>query len=168
TAEPIDLSAAFNDKVTTLYEMGKYRSPRSPFVSMALPAQGIGGWAGNVNDMFHVKDDALRAAGGEITTLNGLKFRTPAGNGPNILFTSQWDNYPNEAEVALSGKAKRAYLMMAGSTNQMQSRITNGEAVVTYTDGTTAKLELRNPDNWWPVERDFFIDDYQFRLCGEV
>ncbi|MFT4089167.1 MAG: DUF4450 domain-containing protein [Asticcacaulis sp.] len=168
SAETVDISAAFNDKVTTLYEMGKYRTPRSPFVSMALPAQGIGGWAGNVNDMFHVKDDALRAAGGEVTTLNGLKFRTPSGDQPNVLFTSQWDNYPSAAEVPLSGKASRAYLMMAGSTNQMQSRLINGEVIVTYTDGTTSKLELRNPDNWWPVERDFFIDDYQFRLCGEV
>jgi hypothetical protein len=51
---------------------------------------------------------------------------------------------------------------MAGSTNFMQSRMDNGEIVVRYTDGTSARLALRNPETWWPIEQDYFIDDYQF------
>jgi hypothetical protein len=51
---------------------------------------------------------------------------------------------------------------MAGSTNHMQSRLDNGEVVVTYRDGTTARLALHNPTNWWPIDQDYFIDDYQF------
>lgn len=165
--EAIDLSAAFNDKVTNLFQPGKYRSPRSPFVSLAMPAQGIGAWAGHVNATATIDDAALRQAGGEITTTKGLRFRTPA-EGNNIAFASLWDNYPDEVSVPLSGQAKRAFLLMAGSTNHMQSRLTNGEVIVTYTDGTKTVLILRNPENWWPIERDYFIDDYQFRLCGEV
>jgi hypothetical protein len=52
---------------------------------------------------------------------------------------------------------------MAGSTNQMQSRFVNGDVVVTYTDGTTERLTLENPRNWWPIDQDYFIDDYAFR-----
>ena len=55
---------------------------------------------------------------------------------------------------------------MAGSTNFMQSRMDNGEVVVRYTDGSTARLALRNPETWWPIEQDYFIDDYQFPLEG--
>jgi hypothetical protein len=50
----------------------------------------------------------------------------------------------------------------------MQSRIDNGEIVVTYADGGTARTPLRNPDNWWPIEQDYFVDDYQFPLCGRL
>ena len=39
----------------------------------------------------------------------------------------------------------------------------NGEVIVTCTDGSTARLALHNPANWWPIEQDYFIDDFQFR-----
>ena len=38
----VDLAPLFNDRVTELFKPGKYLSPRSPFVSLSLPAQGIG------------------------------------------------------------------------------------------------------------------------------
>jgi hypothetical protein len=163
----VDLSGAFNAKVTDIFAPGKYRSPRSPYVSLAIPAQGIGAWAGHVKATANIDDAALRASGGAVKLANGLRFKTPA-DGANIVFTSQWDNYPDEATVALTGRAKRAFLLMAGSTNAMQSRVTNGEVIVTYTDGTQTRMALRNPENWWPIERDYFIDDYQFQLCGEA
>jgi hypothetical protein len=34
---------------------------------------------------------------------------------------------------------------------------------VTYADGSVERLRLENPTNWWPIEQDYFIDDYQFR-----
>ena len=52
--------------------------------------------------------------------------------------------------------------MMAGTTNPMQSRFTNGELVVNYTDGTSEILTLKNPENWWPIEQDYFIDGLAF------
>jgi hypothetical protein len=52
---------------------------------------------------------------------------------------------------------------MAGSTGPMQSRFDNGEVVVTYTDGTTSRLALNNPVNWWPIDQDYLMDDYAFR-----
>ena len=78
------------------------------------------------------------------------------------MFTSQWDNYPKEIQVSLNGSASHVYLLMAGSTNPMQSRITNGEVIVQFTDGNADTLQLRNPENWWPIEEDYIIDGYAF------
>jgi hypothetical protein len=166
--ETINLAPHFNDRVTEIFRPGKYRSPRSPFVSLALPAQGIGAWAGGVNASAEIDDAGLRAVaganGGRLVLPNGVPFATPGpGAAPNIVFTSQWDNYPHEVAVPLSGRSAHAYLLMAGSTNHMQSRLDNGEVIVTYRDGTNARLALHNPTNWWPIDQDYFIDDYQFR-----
>jgi hypothetical protein len=165
--ETVDLTAVFNDQVTRIFKQ-EYRTPRSPYVSLALPKQGLGAWAGGVNETAVIDDTGLRArakeAGGKITLPGGEPFATPAENGArNIVFTSQWDNYPREAVIPLTGRARHLSLLMAGSTNPMQSRIDNGEVVVTYTDGATERLALVNPTNWWPIDQDYMIDDYQFR-----
>ncbi len=57
---------------------------------------------------------------------------------------------------------------MAGSTNWMQSRFDNGEVVVDYEDGSRARLALHNPTTWWPIEQDYFVDDFQFALPGPL
>ena len=36
--DTVDLSAAFNDRVTEIFKPAKYLTPRSPFVSLALPS----------------------------------------------------------------------------------------------------------------------------------
>jgi hypothetical protein len=170
--EPVDLVPAFNDRVTPIFK-NEYRAPRSPYVSLATPKQGLGAWAGHVNATAEIDDTGLRAAaggnGGRLVLPNGVPFTTPGpGDAKNVLFTSQWNNYPAEATVPLSGRAAHAYLLMAGTTDWMQSRLDNGEVVVTYTDGTTERLALNNPDNWWPVDQDYFLDDYQFRRPGPI
>jgi hypothetical protein len=169
--ETVDLTSVFNDKVTQIFR-NEYLSPRSPFCSLAMPRQGIGGWADN-REEFDVDDAGLRAVaaknGGRIVLPNGMAFQTPANPGAkNIAFTSQWDNYPREVSVPLAGKSSHLYLLLAGSTGPMQSRFDNGEVIVTYTDGTIERLALRNPTNWWPVDQDYFIDDYAFRRAGLV
>jgi hypothetical protein len=166
--ETLNLASHFNDRVTEIFKKGKYVSPRSPFVSLALPSQGIGAWAGHVNEMAEIDDTGLRATaesnGGRITMPNGVPFATPGvGDARNVLFTSRWDNYPPEAIIPVAGRAQVAFLLMAGSTNFMQSRLNNGEVVATYTDGTSARLALHNPTTWWPIDQDYFVDDYQFR-----
>jgi hypothetical protein len=171
--EPVNLTPFFNDKVTQIFR-NEYRSPRSPFASLATPNHGIGGWC-EPNASFDVDDSGLRALAtkndGEIILPDGIPFATPGENGAkNIIFTSQWDNYPREASVPLAGKSSHAFLLMAGSTAAMQSRFDNGEVIVTYTDGSTERLALNNPVNWWPIDQDYFIDDFAFRqqLTGET
>ncbi len=170
--ESVDLSAAFNDRVTQIFR-NEYRAPRSPFVSLALPKQGIGGWAGSFNARPDINDAGLRAAaaaqGGRIMLPNGVPLATPGpGEAKNIVFTSQWDNYPREVTVPLGGHAQQVYLLMAGSTYWMQSHLDNGEIVVNYRDGGHARLALRNPDNWWPIDQDYFIDDFSFARPGAL
>ena len=164
--ETVNLTAVFNDRVTQIFR-NEYRSPRSPFASLALPKQGLNGWC-EPKASFDVDDAGLRQVAaqhdGKIILPNGVPLQTPGASGvKNILFTSQWDNYPHEESVPLAGKAAHAYLLMAGSTEGMQSQFDNGEIIITYGDGTTARLALRNPTTWWPIDQDYFIDDYAFR-----
>ena len=145
----------------------EYRTPRSPFASLAVPKQGIGGWC-EPNANFEVNDSGLRSLaaqnGGKIILPDGIPLATPGeGGAKNIIFTSQWDNYPKEISVPLTGKSSHAFLLMAGSTSAMQSRFDNGEIVVTYADGSTNRFALNNPVNWWPIDQDYFVDDYAFR-----
>jgi hypothetical protein len=169
--EPVNLASFFNDKVTQIFR-NQYLSPRSPFCSLSMPKQGIGDWC-SPNASFDVNDSGLRKVasqhGGTFLTPMGIPFQTPGiDGGNNIAFTSQWDNYPREITIPLSGKSPHAYLLMAGSSNPMQSRFVNGEVNVTYTDGTSALLLLSNPENWWPIDQDLLIDDYAFRRAGPI
>jgi hypothetical protein len=173
TTENVNLDAWFNDPVTAIFAPGKYLSPRYAGVSLAIPSQGAGAWAGHLTTLPDIDDSGLRKLAadhdGKLIMPNGISFVTPTKSGVrNIAFTSKWDNYPPSLTVPLEGRARHIYLLMAGSTNFMQSRIDNGEVVVTYSDGTSARLALRNPDTWWPIEQDYFIDDFQFPMGGPL
>jgi hypothetical protein len=161
----IPLTRQFNDRVTQIFR-NEYVRPRPQGVSLSIPKQGYGSWA-HFDAQFEVDDSGLRQVAkrnnGKIFVA-GIPFLTPANaEMRNIVFTSRWENYPAEIDVSLTGKSKHAYLLMAGSTNWMQSRFDNGEIIVTYKDRTTQRLALHNPTNWWPIDQDYFIDDYAFR-----
>jgi hypothetical protein len=164
--ETVDLGAFFNDKVTQIFK-NKYLSPRPAVTTLQLPWQGIGDWP-HPHENFEVNDSGLRKLAGdknEILLPKGIRFITPGEkNKNNILFTSQWDNYPKSLTIPLSGKASHVYFLMAGSTNPMQSQLTNGEILVEYVDGTADALALRNPENWWPIDQDYYTDGFAFAL----
>lgn len=166
--EPLDLTPAFNSRLASIFTPGKYRSPRSPYVSLAIPTQGIGAWAGHLKASAEIDDRGLRAVaadnGGRLTLPNGVPFAPALPQSDlDVVFVSQWDNYPEHVSTPLTGRAKRVHLLLAGSTNWMQSRFDNGEVIVTYADGATTRLPLHNPTTWWPIEKDYFIDDLAFR-----
>ena len=143
--EMIDIQPFLNASVTDIYE-NQYLSPRSPYTTLQIPTQGIGEWCHPLLSA-DIDDTGLRALAinNQINTSLNVPFATPQ-EGNNILFTSLWDNYPNETSIPLTGKASRAYLLMAGSTNHMQCHIVNGVITVKYKDGSTTQLELINPD----------------------
>ncbi len=162
--EMIDLSDCFNDRITHIFNE-QYYSPRSPYPTLSIPVQGIGDWC-SYKETVKIDDSGLGGqAGPENGTMSpmGIPFRI-AGNRRNIIFTSQWDNYPDSVTVSLTGKASHLYLLMAGSTHHMQSRMENGRITVHYSDGTRAVLSLVNPDNWWPIEQDYYEDGFAFRV----
>ena len=152
----VDMTKIFNSNVTDIFT-NKYLSPRSPYTTLSLPSQGIGDWC-SPKKTAQIDDSALRAAVKDgVFTAVGVPFATPK-EGHNVAFTSLWDNYPDSISVTLKGKASHAYLLMAGSTNPMQSRIANAVVRVEYADGTADTLTLTNPDNWCPIEQDYYTD----------
>ncbi len=167
--ETQDLSAYFNDKVTQIFS-NKYLSPRPKTTTLQLPVQGIGDWT-HPNLKPEINDIGLRRLAGiksEVVLPSGIVFKTPGDTlKKNILFSSQWDNYPRKVEIPLSGKASAAFFLLAGSTNPMQSRMDNGLITIQYTDGSVEKLALRNPENWWPIEKDMFSDGFAFFTGAE-
>jgi hypothetical protein len=162
----IDLSGYFNDKVTQIFR-NRYLTPRPQVTTLQLPWQGVGDWPGSLVT-YTIDDSGLRKLAGEKNRIDlpqGISFSTPGTEGKNnILFTSQWDNYPVEFSIPLNGKASHAWFLMAGSTNPMQSQLDNGVLVVEYTDDTKDSLLLRNPETWWPIQEDYYTDGFAFKL----
>lgn len=155
----------FNASVTDIFNQ-QYLSPRSPYTTLQIPTQGIGEWC-HPTHSAKIDDSGLRASAIDnvLHAAFHIPFRTIQNSIlPNIVFTTLWDNYPNKVNIPVTGHAKHAYLLMAGSTNHMQCHIPNGVIKVYYTDGSNEELKLINPDNWLPIEQDLYVDDAAFAL----
>ena len=159
-SEPVDLAAVLKHQVTEIFTRG-YAEPRSQYCSLAFPDSLLGGWA-NPDGRANIDDAGLRGAGGLLKTALGVDFATPAGSAPNCLFLSCWKQDQRAVKIGLGGRAHGIYLLMAGSTMPQCSRMQHGTVAVRYTDGSAAKLMLRNPETWWPIEQDYLLDDYLF------
>lgn len=162
--EAIAIDSVFNEKVTQIFK-NVYASPRWEYPTLQLPKHGVGNWC--YNDIHPEIDDSgirkLAGDKGRIELEQDIVFSTPGeADALNVCYVSQWDNYNNDVSLPLDGWGSHLYLLMVGSTNPMQSQIVNGVIVVEYTDGTTDELELINPENWWPIEQDYFHDGYAF------
>ena len=164
--EPVTMDGLWNSEVNDIFK-NFYLSPRSPYTTLQIPVHGIGEWC-HPETMADIDDIALRRKVNRqgLLTIDSLHipFRY-AAKGRNIAYTSLWDNYPNAVSIPLTGMASHAYLLMAGSTNYMQSRIDNGLIIARYTDGTADTLHLQNPHNWCPVEQDYYEDGLAFHAA---
>jgi hypothetical protein len=162
--DKIDIASYFNDQVNNIFK-NQYLSPRAQTTTLQLPTQGIGNWAYPLTTV-NISDSGLRKRAGdknEIIIEGEIPLTTPSRVGSkNIVFTSQWDNYPKEVSFPLNGKSSHAYFLMTGTTNPMQSRFINGEIIIEYTDGSNDTLQLENPENWWPIEQDYYEDGFAF------
>lgn len=158
--EKVNMSKYFNANVSDIFK-NKYLSPRPPYTTLQIPVQGVGEWC-HPQYTPTVNDSCFRAmASGNEFTVAGVPFNTPQA-GHNVVYTSLWDNYPDSITVPLKGRASCASLLMVGSTNHMQCRIDNGLVVAVYADNTADTLRLVNPDNWCPVEQDYYVDGKAF------
>ena len=92
----------------------------------------------------------------------GVPFQIPV-KGLNIVCTSLSERYPDKVSIPLKGRARRAWLLLAGTTSARESRMVNGLIVARYEDGTADTLRLVNPDNWCPVEQEYYTNDYSFQ-----
>lgn len=158
------ITSCFNSEVDDIFR-NKYLSPRPQTTTLQIPVQGVGEWC-HPQYTPEINDSVFRTLvkDGQITVA-GVPFLT-SKEGNNIAYTSLWDNYPDSITISKFSSSARyssAYLLMAGSTNHMQSRIDNGLVIATYTDGSRDTLRLRNPDNWCPIEQDYFVDGKAFQ-----
>jgi hypothetical protein len=158
----VDISNILNDNLSQIFR-NNYISPRSPYTTLQIPVHGIGEWCHPL-DSAHIDDSGLRRkSDGNIFVANNVPFRSMQ-KGKNIAFTSLWDNYPDSLSIPIEGNASNIYLLMAGTTNHMQSRIDNGMLKVCYEDGSEQCIPLTNPYNWAPIEQDYFVDNKAFQL----
>ena len=166
----ISLDSYFNDKVTNIFKQ-QYLSPRPTSPTLQLPTQGIGNWCYPLTTAS-IDDSGTRKKAGtanEIVSSKGVPFKTPSDTLlKNIIFTSQWDNYPDSITIPLSGSASYIYLLMAGTTNPMQSQIINGMISIRYTDGTSHEMGLSNPESWWPIEQDYYTHKDAFPIKAVI
>ena len=159
------IAGIMEQQAKAVEEPKKKRGPKPKTTTLQLPAQGIGNWC-YPNLEVIIDDSGLRQSAknnNQIASPQGILFKTPSdSNQKNIAFTSLWDNFPESVTIPLQGNASHLYVMVAGTTNPMQSRFVNGELVVKYTDGSTEVLLLKNPENWWPIEQDYYSDGFAF------
>ena len=157
---PVNIDKLWNASVSDIFR-NKYLSPRPASTSLEIPVQGVGEWCHPQYTPVISDSVFRRLIQHDQFTVEGIPFRT-LKKGKNIVYTSLWDNYPDKVEIPLTGSASSAYLLMAGSTNHMQSHIDNGLVIVSYTDNSRDTLRLRNPENWCPIEQDYYIDGQAF------
>jgi hypothetical protein len=155
--EPLDLSGALTGRITEIFSRG-YTAPRSPYCSLSIPESGTGGWA-NFDRQPKIDDAGLSVG---TLTADGVPLRIPGGSA-NCAFLSLWQQDRPRLSVPLRGQAHQLSLLIAGSTQPQCSRMVHAVVRVRYADGTDTVLDLRNPENWWPIEQDYLIDDYLFR-----
>lgn len=161
-----DISSCFNASVSGIFEQ-QYLSPRPTSTSLQIPVQGVGEWCHPALKP-EINDSIFRSTvvNGKVT-LSGIPFASPA-NGNNIVFTSLWDNYPSSVTIPVKArKANTAFLLMAGSTNHMQTHLDNALVVAHYTDGTTDTLHVIPPFNYCPIEQDYYVDNMAFQTLDQ-
>ena len=159
---PQDLSSHFNANVSDIF-YNQYLSPRPATTTLQIPVQGVGEWC-HPKHKPEINDSVFRSlAVGDRFEINGIPFSTPQV-GKNIIYTSLWDNYPSSVTIPVKAqKSRAACLLLAGSTNHMQTHIENALVIANYADGSTDTLRLIPPFNWCPIEQDYYVDGGAFR-----
>lgn len=157
-----NLSGYYNARLTDIFQQ-KYLSPRPAGPTLQLPWQGIGNWCYPLTTA-DIDDTGImeRSKQNNLSYL-GIPFQIKH-DAKNVVFVSQWDNYPTSVTIPLAGRASKMYLLVSGSTNPMQSQFVNAKIKVNYTDETADTLDLINPINWWPIEQDYLDDNHAFEL----
>lgn len=161
-ARMVDMSKAFNANVTDIFR-NEYVSPRPTSTTLQIPVQGIGEWC-HPTYCPEITDSVFRSlAKGDRFEVESIPFATPQ-QGNNIAFTSLWDNYPSSLTIKVkSQKASVAHILLAGSTNHMQTHIDNALIIARYNDGTSDTLRLIPPFNYCPIEQDYYVDGKAFQ-----
>ena len=88
------------------------------------------------------------------------------GTGTGNAVFDHYDTVASQVYGGYSSENVRTNRAVARTSGEVLRH--NGEVIVAYSDGSMAHLPLHNPTNWWPIDRDYFIDDFQFRRPGPI
>ena len=71
----------------------------------------------------------------------------------NIAFVSRWDVYPTFIKITIPPvtNAQGVWILLAGSTNPMQTKFSNAALVFSFSDGSSTILNLIPPMNYWAL-----------------
>ncbi len=150
--ECLNISHVFNADVRTIYQQ-KYLSPRPNTVSARIGTDGYSAWTFifwkqkppsiKLDSVQYLLKDPNR-----ISTKQHVPFYWNSFS-KNIAFTSLWDNWPDDVTIPVNRKGKAIFLLVCGSTNQMQCHIANAIVILDYADQSKDTLELIPPFNYW-------------------
>ena len=147
----VDLARRFNGDIRTIYQQS-YLSPRPNTVSVRIGSDGYSPWTfpyWNNSPPEILLDSVYRylAEGSSLRTRNRIPF---LWNSPekNVIFTSLWDNWPDQVVLPLDRKGQAICFLVCGSTNPMQCQIANAVIRLRYADGEQEELELIPPVNY--------------------
>ncbi|MFP5205679.1 MAG: DUF4450 domain-containing protein [Acidobacteriota bacterium] len=167
----LDLSPHYNGDIRAIYKQ-KYLSPRPNTVSARIGVDGYSPWTFNYWKMEPPAIDLrnipkLLDAEGRLLTPQHVPFTRFAAE-RNIAFTSLWDNWPRSVTIPVHQGGEAVWLLLAGTTNPMQTRIANAELRFTYADGVVEQMPLVPPENFWTLcplgARDYDYERDAFAL----
>jgi hypothetical protein len=161
----VPLGAAANGDLRDIFAKGAYTSPRPETCAVRLGADGYSAWtfaywngpAAPQADFANVPN--LTVAPGVIATPQGAQFAlgdiSARSGARNAAFVTLYDAYPNATAVpidaASAASASGAWVLLAGSTNPMQTRLPNAELRFRFADGAVKALELVPPFTYWAL-----------------
>jgi hypothetical protein len=154
----VDISGQLNGNLSLIFHpAGGYLEPRPATCSARIGTDGWSAWTftyGQGNSApFPTFFENYTTSGG-VTTPQGAQFQLRAKEPKNTAFVSQWHNHPTNVTVPLSSKVESGdvvWLLISGSTNNMQTRLANAVIHFSYTNGTIEHLELVPPLNYWAL-----------------
>jgi len=160
--EYISLEKVMNADVRKVYEQ-KYTSPRVKTVSVQIGTDGYTFWAmpywnmqppkinlNNVSDYVYASEKPDGRLDSLIMTPQEIPFKWNSYN-QNIAFTSQYDNYPDSVVVPINKLGRSMWMLVAGTTNFMQTRIANAIIRINYANGLKDSIEIVPPINFWSL-----------------
>jgi hypothetical protein len=156
---PVILDGALNADVREVFKQ-QYLTPRVQTCSAQLGSDGYSTWAGTAWKIGVCTVDlsdvpGLLGANGLLQTPKGVPFKWP-GDGKNIAFTTQYDNFPSAIRVPVGLKGRAAWFLVAGTTNPFQTKIANAVLRLRYADGVEEALELVPPRNFWTLSDQYY------------
>jgi hypothetical protein len=150
----LDLNPHYNGDIRAIYKQ-KYLSPRPKTVSISIGVDGYSPWT---FPLWNLKPpeielgniEKLLDAEGRISTPQYVPFARFAME-RNVAFTSLWDNWPRSVTIPVNQKSAAVWLLLAGTTNPMQTKIANAEVRFCYDDGVVEQMPLVPPENFWTL-----------------